>query len=129
MWKVLMQLGFGLMVLGCGTEAAKPELPQVPQVPQVALQAPWGSMALPIENGNVKETSATELHVVFIGDSVNRDLTAASWGKALEKQGWAENGIQALGPMVAIDYAKSDAALQMIVAANGKRVDVTLELK
>ena len=121
-----MMMCLAWTVMGCGTSA--PDAPGNHPA-AVVLNAPWRAMSLPIGAGNVKAESANELHVIYVDGAISRDEAGTAWGGAIEKDGWQEVNIQAMGPMVAIDYTKGDAALQFIVAASGKRVDVTLELK
>ena len=126
MRNALMTLCLAWTATACGTgTSVSPEVPPA----AVVLNAPWHDMALPIGAGDVHAESANELHIIYGDAAITRDEAGASFGSAIEKNGWQQVNVQAIGPMVAIDYAKGDAALQFIVATIGKRVDVTLEIE
>ena len=95
-----------------------------------ALQAPWGALNLPIEDGLVEEVTATDLHLVYDdSDSASVDRIATRFGNTLEGAGWKMLDARKMGPMSEIRFSKDKSQLRMILSRSGKRVDIQVEFK
>ncbi len=105
---------FGAIVVGLATLVGCDDTPT-----PVPLTAPWSSMALPIGDGIVTESTPTKLRVVNPRGQEEMEPLRDSWTRALEAQGWTF-GTGLTGPGdTRFTFTKEAEILQLEVVDEG----------
>ena len=107
-------------LIACGGGYVDPKGAELPE--------PWRTMNLPVGAGTVETSGPTELHVSYIDLGADRAETAKLWAATLERRGWVETDLRRMGPLIGVTYSRDGQELELIVGAQGKRVDVQLDL-
>jgi hypothetical protein len=107
------------LLLGCGRDPIGS-----------SLEAPWGDMHLPIQDGEIADQTSTDMHVVY-ADAQTRSIDdfATTYGARLERSGWVMQDARRLGGVTEVTFVKERIRLRVILTRSGKRVDIQVELK